>query len=645
MKNLKLPLILTSALVPAFQGVSAEVERPNILWLTFEDTSTYAFGCYGNEFVTTPNADALAARGVKFTNAYSIGPQSSPARSTLITGSYATTYGMDLHRSRVGTPADIFFPKYLAEAGYYCTNNVKTDYNSAQRSYCWDECTNKATYNSEKRGKDQPFFAVFNTQISHMSRMTSVHLEGRRDFAKEGLDPATLPLPPHVPDTEEMRSDYAFHLEGANDVDRWLKIFLDDLDERGLADDTIIFFFSDHGGCLPRGKGFSYESSFRVPMIVYIPEKWQHLSDMKMGESSDRMVSFVDIAPTVLSLAGIEIPEYMQGLAFMGEQEAEEREYQFGVASNQASHFMAQRTASDGKMKYIRRFIPFKNDNLLNEFQWQLPSNMSWDKFYFEGNATTHAERAPFIVSEPELLFDLDNDPWELNNLASDPAYKAELERMRGVLADHMRSTVDLGLFPRNARQYKESFYDYIRDNNYDMEALFQIAELTATVTKDDIPQLCKVVKSGDKACQYWAVVNFIELAIHGNLPNPPKELLALLSGKNVTDIGLEAAHAIFYTSQRDVAVDYLARNVERSHLVLEQLSYDREGWKSIPEEVVVEIRRLAALDNSEVSSSVRSRKILVNIGEIPANDLFSTFRDAEGLKTNKNRRPLIPIP
>ena len=172
-----------------------------------------------------------------------------------------------------------------------------------------------------------------------MSRLTSAHIEGRRDFAAEGLDPAGLALPPHVPDEVEVRSDYAFHLEGVQDVDTWVGIFLKDLKDKGLDDNTIVFVFSDHGGCLPRGKAFSYESSFRVPMFVYIPDRWKALSDEKRGKACERLVSFCDLGPTVLSIAGIRPPERMQGKAFMGEFEAPARTRQIGYMTNRTIHF------------------------------------------------------------------------------------------------------------------------------------------------------------------------------------------------------------------------------------------------------------------------------------------------------------------
>ena len=644
--------LFSASLLP-FTLMATEQQRPNILWLTFEDTSDYELGCYGHPMNKTPVIDDLAARGLQFMNAYSNGPQSSPARSTIITGCYATTYAMEWHRSRIATPEGILFPQFLRQAGYYCTNNQKTDYNTKlDNKACWDENSNKASYNSPNRKPDQPFFAVFNSAVTHMSRLTSIHLDGRRDFAKEGLDPAKLPLPPHVPDIEAIRSDYAFHLEGMSDVDKWVKIFLDDLKAKGLEDNTIIFVFSDHGGCLPRGKGFCYETSYRVPMVVYLPQKWQRLSKMAIGKKCDRMVAFVDLAPTVLSLAGVEPPAYMQGMAFLGKYDKQERTWQFGLTGNQASHYTPIRTVSDGRWKYVRRFIPYKSDGLLNAFQWQMPSNLYWDKSYYEGQCVTPACALPFERNEAELLYDLSKDYFEINNLANDPACAKELERMRGVLADHMRNTKDLGLFLRTTRGGNVPLYDRVRSDNYDLEALYKLAEMTATVSAKDLPKLTKLLASKDPDTRFWATINMGQLARHGKLDKAPPELIRLMSD-NDGQIANEAIHAVCYTSHRQAAFDNLLNRKSATPTVVEVLSTDKKMNALIPE-TYKEIIRARAKAEGEVKKSasaeeternVSNRKILVNWGELPAEELYGPNVYEAGLKVNKMRRLLNPTP
>ncbi|QDU89619.1 Lipoteichoic acid synthase 2 [Pirellulimonas nuda] len=216
----------------------------------------------------------------------------------------------------------VFFPGLLRESGYYTTNNSKTDYNTARPDKrrgidaAWDVSGGKATYNNGKRKPGQPFFAVFNQASVHMVRVRSFTLEGRREF--EGLPLDEIFVPPFLPDLLEVRSDIALHQEGINEVDQWVKQFLDDLEARGLKEETIVFFFSDHGGVQPREKAFPYITGFRVPMIVWVPEKWRDRVGLPMGEASDRLIGFEDLAPTVLSLAGVKAPDYMQGHDMLG---------------------------------------------------------------------------------------------------------------------------------------------------------------------------------------------------------------------------------------------------------------------------------------------------------------------------------------
>ncbi len=626
-------------------------ERPNILWLSFEDTSPYEFGCYGNRHATTPVIDSLAAIGIQFMNAYSCGPQSSPSRSTLITGCYSTTYAMDWHRGRVRTPDDVLFPQILRDAGYYCTNNKKTDYNTTlDNQSCWDECGDKASYNSTSRRPDQPFFAVFNSNLTHMSRITSTHIDGRRNFAEQGLDPAELELPPHVPDLPEVRSDYAFHIEGANDVDRWVKIFLDDLKARGLDDNTIVFVFSDHGGCLPRGKAYSYETSFRVPMVVYIPEKWQHLSKMPVGKQSGRLVSFADMGPTMLSLAGVDIPERMQGIPFLGNQDKAERKYQIGYMTNRTIHFVPSRTICDGRYKYIRYYIPYKKDNLFNYFQWQMPANLFWDKAYFEDTELPDIHKRPYEYTPCESFYDLEKDPFELNDLISDRKYARHAEKLKKELSNHLRKSKDIGLLPLTCRK-GDVPYDRVRSKGYDLEELYTLAEMTASVSAGDIPHL-KEVLAGDMADEFkfWAAVNMAALAIKGELTDGTEELKKILENENYM-VAQEAALALCYTKEKAAGWQWFIINPAYT-ASLEVMSLAPEMKGEFPAQVIENLtavsRRFEAKKRNRMpggNDGVNERKVLVNLGLLKAEELYGPHVYEAGLSINRARRKLVPKP
>lgn len=654
MKHFSLFLACTAACgiysLEASAANNKKKERPNILWVTFEDTSSYEFGCYGNKDVHTPNADSLAAHGIQFMNAWSVAPQSSPARSSLITGCYAPTYGMDVHPVSYDTPADIFFPQRLREAGYYCTNNSKTHYNSTNNNKaCWDECTKTASYNSPKRGKDQPFFAVFNTVTSHMGRVRTFHTDGRRDYTKEGIYTELLTLPSYVPDLPEVRSDYAGHLEAVQDVDTWLGFFLKDLKDKGLDDNTIIFFFSDHGGCVPRGKGYLYESGLKVPLIAYFPEKWKHLANGKSGKDNS-LVNFTDLGPTVLSLAGVKPTKNMQGKAIFGEYTSkEERKVQFAFAANQLHHFMPVRAVTDGHIKYMRSYIPYRQFALRNYYQWGMPSNKAWDKLVL-GNHNTNPDWALTFDAHPaEMLFDLDKDPGELHDLSSSPEYAEVLAKMRNELSNHIRSTHDLGFFLPTSRT-GHVLYDVVRKEKYPMEELYKLVEAAGIGDIASLPLFEKAIASSHRDMRFWGAVGYAELAHKKQITQCPQALADLLKDEDPY-VASEAAYAAAYLGKPQEGIARLinpAKEEDRKigYSSLECISLDptmRDYIRQFLPQLKEAAETLPRKKNED--SGLMARGILVNLGELDIKLLHGPEAYKEGLKLNHGRRPMVPLP
>lgn len=654
MKHFSLFLACTAACgiysLEASAANNKKKERPNILWVTFEDTSSYEFGCYGNKDVHTPNADSLAAQGIQFMNAWSVAPQSSPARSSLITGCYAPTYGMDVHPVSYDTPADIFFPQRLREAGYYCTNNSKTHYNSTNNNKaCWDECTKTASYNSPKRGKDQPFFAVFNTVTSHMGRIRTFHTDGRRDYTKEGIYTELLTLPSYVPDLPEVRSDYAGHLEAVQDVDTWLGFFLKDLKDKGLDDNTIIFFFSDHGGCVPRGKGYLYESGLKVPLIAYFPEKWKHLANGKSGKDNS-LVNFTDLGPTVLSLAGVKPTKNMQGKAIFGEYASkEERKVQFAFAANQLHHFMPVRAVTDGHIKYMRSYIPYRQFALRNYYQWGMPSNKAWDKLVL-GNHNTNPDWALTFDAHPaEMLFDLDKDPGELHDLSSSPEYAEVLAKMRNELSNHIRNTHDLGFFLPTSRT-GHVLYDVVRKEKYPMEELYKLVEAAGIGDIASLPLFEKAIASSHRDMRFWGAVGYAELAHKKQISQCPQTLADLLKDEDPY-VASEAAYAAAYLGKPQEGIARLinpAKEEDRKigYSSLECISLDptmRDYIRQFLPQLKEAAETLPRKKNED--SGLMARGILVNLGELDIKLLHGPEAYKEGLKLNHGRRPMVPLP
>ncbi len=291
--------------------LSQAADKPNILWLTCEDMGPH-LGCYGDSYATTPNVDALSARGMRYRVVWSNAPVCAPARTALISGMYPNSTGSEHMRSLVPLPAEAkMYPQLLRDLGYYCTNNSKEDYNLTKVGIVWDESSPKAHY--RHRPKQSPFFAIFNFTITHESQIrvrphTLIH------------DPNQVRVPSYHPDTPEVRRDWAQYYDKITQMDTLVGKALKELDEAKLTDETIMFFYSDHGSGMPRHKRFPGNSGLAVPLIVVFPEKWKHLApkDYQPGGISDRLVSFVDFAPTLLSLAGEKPKPWMQGSAFLG---------------------------------------------------------------------------------------------------------------------------------------------------------------------------------------------------------------------------------------------------------------------------------------------------------------------------------------
>ena len=320
-------LALLTGLAGVFgESRASQEELPNILWITSEDNSAYLTDAYGNSFATTPNIDRLASEGFLYTHAYGTNAVCSPSRNTIVTGAHSASNGNENMRSNYAK-SDVVrtYPEYLRQASYYVTNNSKTDYNtpSIDPAVIWDESSNKAHYRNRPEGK--PFFAVFNLTVSHES---SIHTEIPAEELRH--DPDRVTLPPYHPDTPEMRHDWTQYYDKIEDMDAQVGEMLHELEDAGLAGNTIVFYYGDHGGVLARSKRFVYETGTQVPFVIRVPERFKHLYPAEgAGDKVDRLVNFVDLAPTLLSIAGVPIPDYMQGDAFLGAQKTSDPEYTF----------------------------------------------------------------------------------------------------------------------------------------------------------------------------------------------------------------------------------------------------------------------------------------------------------------------------
>src|SRR3954470_710109 len=368
-----------SLLICAFATRAAEPaanSRPNILWVVTED-NTYTFvGAYGDPLARTPNFDRLAKDGVLFERAYSTSAVCAPTRASIITGMYAPSVGTQHMRSNVPMPAWMrYFPAYLRDAGYFTSNHAKTDYNAAVLPGTWDENGAQAHWRNRKPG--QPFFSVFNFNESHESS-----LHKRMPLT---TDPAKVRVPAYLPDTPEVRADIAQYYDNVSEADRRIGELLADLEKDGLADDTIIFYYSDHGGVVTRSKRFMFENGTHPSLAVRFPKKFQHLAPAAPGSRSTELVNWIDLAPTVLSLAGVKAPDYFQGRAFAGPARAPAPEFTYNFRDRMDERYDLCRAVTDGRWRYIRNYRPELPTLQHLNYLWLMATTRELDRLHTEG--------------------------------------------------------------------------------------------------------------------------------------------------------------------------------------------------------------------------------------------------------------------
>ena len=485
-------------------SAAVAADRPNILWLTSEDHGPH-MGCYGDALARTPHIDALAAKGMLFKRAWSNAPVCAPARPAIISGIFPPALGAEHMRSEVAMPAGTkMLPQYLRAAGYYCTNNSKEDYNLTQPGTVWDESSAQAHW--RKRPAGAPFFAVFNAGQSHEGQVY------RRPH-QAVLDPAAVRVPAYHPDTPEVRRDWAQYYDNVSTVDGVAGSHLRELAAAGLADDTIVFYYGDHGPGLPRNKRWPGDSGLRVPLVVHFPAKWRHLAPKEYapGAQSDRLVSFVDLAPTVLSLAGIAPPATMQGRAFAGPHQVDGPAYLHGFRGRMDERYDLVRSVTDGRYVYLRNYWPHVSQGQRVRTQFQMPTTQVWRRLYDEGRTNDAQSIFWREPKAPEELYDLQTDPDEVRNLAAAPQHRATLERLRGEAQAHAVRIRDLGFLPEaeiHARAGRGAPRDALAtDGAYPLARVMAAAETASRLDLGAVPQLQAYLKDGDSGVRYWGVM------------------------------------------------------------------------------------------------------------------------------------------
>lgn len=408
-------------------------------------------------------------------------------------------------RSEVAMPAGLkMFPQYLREAGYYCTNNAKEDYNLTKPGQVWDVSSNQAHWRHRPGGA--PFFAIFNARQSHESQV-------RRRPHQAIVDPAAVRVPAYNPDTPEVRRDWAQYYDNVSAVDAIAGGHLKDLADAGLADDTIVFYYGDHGPGMPRCKRWPSDSGLRVPLVVYFPPKWRHLAPKEYtpGGQSDRLVSFVDLAPTMLSLAGLRPPAYMHGHAFAGPFQTAGPAFLHGFRGRMDERYDLVRSITDGRFVYLRNYFPHLSQAQHVRTQFQTPTTQVWKQWYDAGR-TNEAQsifwREP---KAPEELYDLQTDPDEVRNVAASLEHRAVLEQLRREVQANATRIRDIGFLAEaemHARAGKKSPRDALAtDAAYPFARIFAAAEAASLMRPEAVPQLQAFLRDPESGVRYWGAM------------------------------------------------------------------------------------------------------------------------------------------
>ncbi|MEO6283011.1 MAG: sulfatase [Dyadobacter sp.] len=640
-------LIKKIGLLPFFLTVISSVcfaqKKPNILWITIEDTSPQFIGCYGNKDARTPVIDQLAKEGVRFSNAFSTGTVCSPSRTALITGVKVYETGTGNHRSNYTLPANMHgFPYYMKQAGYHTSNNAKTDYNVFKEKQfiadAWNESSGKAGWWNRKPG--QPFFSVFNYNDSHQSRtMTDAYPK----YVKEVLDELpeneriaenAFEMPPIYRDSPEMRKQFARVYNSLKLTDNKIAKLLKRLDDDHLRDSTIIFFFGDHGEGIPRGKTNGIDLGYRVPFVIWFPPMYKHLSPWgESGAVTDELIDFEDLAPTLISLAGGKIPDHMKGRKLIGPDRSPKTDHLVLSSDRSDNGIDMIRSVTDGRYMYSRNFMPFMPEARyirymeISEMKQQMRKDLADQKL-------DRLQSSLFTERPAEFLFDIKNDPWETKNLINDPKMKVVAEKMREQLSTSLLKSRDVMFLPEyeiGLISQAGNAYDYrVKDENYPIKEIFAAASLSGKRGADMAAQQIKLLKNNNKIVRYWAALG-LRSQNAPVLKSFEKELVEAMED-DYQPVAITCSAIAFDVFKNETAAANLKKYVDSDNAELALMSINYLLYVSDKKPFIETIRSVQKVENRFVDESKsRNYKVkaacmdfLGSLGLVPNNPEYA---------------------
>ncbi len=561
-------------------------DPPNIVWFISEDNSQY-LGVYGNPDVRTPTLDSMARESVMYRNAYSNAPVCAPSRSGIITGVYPVTMGTQEMRTNVHIPDQIgYYIDLLKSKNYYLTLRAKRDYNIAGREGDrwgpvaadapglqdnWDQDEMWNLPDALKNRKEgQPYHMFYNTFQTHESRIHGPEV-GKENFLQTfkylgedvadslwqtiiPADPATIEVPDYLPDLPEVRNDLALYYTLMQAMDLEFKMFLKYMRESGQLENTIIIYSSDHGGVMARSKRFAMETGLKIPLFIWFPEKYRSMAPARPGTVVEEVVSLMDIPPTMLDMAGIEIPEYMSGRSLLRLDEYP-RDFVFGFRGRMDETTDMVRTIRKGNFRYTQVFYPHRPDGQNIRYLWNASHLGAWQRLH-EAGGTNDTTSLFFETRSAEGLYDVENDPYQITNLADDPEFEETVKEMRRQQVEYLKEIGDLGFIPEGIlyEKYKNDSTLYM--HQYDEESLSAIIEAGVNATLSPTQaQINSLLEKPDPAYRFWAAMGAIRLARQGE---DVSASLTELAGDDNGDVRATAAEGLYYAGKTNEARDLL---------------------------------------------------------------------------------------
>lgn len=613
-----------------FSEASLQAEdhkAPNIVWISAEDISSH-FGCYGDPHAITPHIDQLATEGTRYTHAFTTAGVCAPCRSGIITGMYQTTLGTQHMRGQAKLPNFIKpFPLYLRQAGYYCTNNSKQDYQFKPPKETWDASSGKAHWRN-RTDKSKPFFSVFNFTGCHESGIAS---ESKYQTVTKNLtqeqrqDPDKLTtFPPYYPNSDIAREDWKRNYELITAMDAWAGDIIQQLKDDGLYEETIIFFWSDHGVGLPRAKRWLYDSGTRIPLVIRIPEKHRANDQGDPGSVSDQLISSIDFGPTVLNLAGLQIPEHVQGQPFLGGDLPQPRSYIYGARDRMDERYDIIRMVRNHRFQYIRNYEPLKT-----YYQYMNTpeggATMAVLRKRHDAGKLNPIANAYFAPTKPvEELYDCEADPHEIRNLADDPQHVEILAELRNAHLAWVKETRDTGLVaePILIEREKEIGHRYgiLRGQNADAAA-DRLADTAALASSGPaaLPELVEALSDDDSAVRYWGATGL------GNIGkeaiSASEDLKKTLLEDSSAVVQIASARALCRIGQPQPALPVLIKHLKNG-----------EQWERLHAAIVLdEIDEQAKPVLQEMHQNMKPRKDLYANGKYVIRVLNRTLNQLEG--------------